>query len=247
MCLRSVFAASVRHPYHRRVPRIPEARPVSRGLVVVLPLPAVAGAAPMDVAEAFRDLPGLALLESARPGRTGRWSFLTADPVAVLDAPSEGPDPFAESRVLLARLATGTVDGLPPFAGGLVGYLGYDLGRRFERLPSIARVDQHLPVVRLGLYDWAIAWDRRTATGYLGVRAVDGDRVAQMRLELARRILDTKPCGCFEQERFEQIAGFSQLPDTPIEPVAEAEDEDRDLAAVAQRSSEGSGPQDRAG
>ena len=36
---------------------------------------------PMDVAEAFRDLPGLALLESARPGRNARWTFLTADPL----------------------------------------------------------------------------------------------------------------------------------------------------------------------
>ena len=64
---------------------------------------------------------------------------------------------------------------LPPFAGGLVGYLGYDLGRRFERLPSIARVDQHLPVVRLGLYDWAIAWDRRRGEAVLAARVVDGD------------------------------------------------------------------------
>lgn len=157
---------------------IPDARPASRGLVALLQLPAVAGMAPMDLAEAFRDLPGLALLESARPGRTGRWSFLTADPVAVLDAPSEGPDPFAEARALLGRVAGGTVEGLPPFAGGLVGYLGYDLGRRFERLPSIARVDQHLPVLRLALHDWAIAWDRRSSTAWLAVRAVDGDRSA---------------------------------------------------------------------
>jgi len=185
MCLHSHVAASVRHPYHRRVPQLPEARPAARGLVAVLPLPAVAGAAPMDVAEAFRDLPGLALLESARPGRTGRWSFLTADPVEVLDAPSEGPDPFVEARSLLARLDGTAADGLPPFAGGLVGYLGYDLGRRFERLPSTARVDQHLPVMRLALHDWAIAWDRRTATAWLAARAVDGDRAA-----LGRRVRD---------------------------------------------------------
>lgn len=138
----------------------------------------------MDVAEAFRDLPGLALLESARPGRTGRWSFLTADPVAVLDAPAEGPDPFAEARSLLARLDPGPIgpsaagapgSGAPPFAGGLVGYLGYDLGRRLERMPSIAAVDQHLPVLRLALHDWAIAWDRRAGTAWLAARAVDGD------------------------------------------------------------------------
>ena len=74
---------------------------------------------------------------------------------------------------------------MPPFAGGLVGYLAYDLGRRFERLPSLARVDQHLPLLRLALHDWAIAWDRRSGTAWLAVRAVDGDTVRQ-----GRRIRD---------------------------------------------------------
>jgi para-aminobenzoate synthetase component 1 len=143
----------------------------------------------MDVAEALRDLPGLALLESARPGRTGRWSFLTADPVAVVDAPAEGPDPFAEARRMLARLAGADaaapggmprggpppIPSSPPFLGGLVGFLGYDLGRRFERLPSLARVDQHLPLLRLALHHWAVAWDRRSGAAWIGGRAVDGD------------------------------------------------------------------------
>ena len=154
---------------------VPKARPTPRRLAVRLPLPSLDGVAPMDAAEAFRDLPGLALLESARPGRTGRWSYLTADPIAVLDAPAEGQDPFAEARALLARMAAELVEGVPPFAGGLVGYLGYDLGRRFERLPSIARVDQHLPILCLGLYDWAIAWDRRRGEASLAARVVDGD------------------------------------------------------------------------
>ena len=165
----------------------------------------------MDAAEAFRALPGLALLESARPGRTGRWSYLTADPVVVLDAPAEGPDPFAEARTLLERLGTGSVSAVagsaagepagdaaaagapggaaaaagPPFSGGLVGYLAYDLGRRFERLPATALVDQHLPLLRLALHDWVIAWDRQMRTAWLAVRPVDGDADRQ-----ARRIRD---------------------------------------------------------
>ena len=155
-------------------------------------IPRLDAVAPMDAAEAFRDLPGLGLLESARPGRTGRWSFLTADPVAVVDAPAEGPDPFAEARALLARMDAGAADGpgTSPFAGGLVGYLGYDLGRRFEHLPSIAPVDQHLPVMRLALHDWAIAWDRRTRTAWLGVRTVDGDtgRTSRRVREVLRRL-----------------------------------------------------------
>ncbi len=158
--------------------RVAPAGPQRSGEVLFLRVPALDAVIPMDAAEAFRDLPGLALLESARPGRTGRWSYLAADPVAVLDAPAEGADPFAEARLVLARLARATSSsvGAPPFAGGLIGYLAYDLGRRFERLPSIARVDQHLPILRLALHDWAIAWDRRSGVAWLGARAVDGDR-----------------------------------------------------------------------
>ncbi|HEV7809145.1 MAG TPA: hypothetical protein VGO64_00990, partial [Candidatus Limnocylindrales bacterium] len=89
----------------------------------------------IDVAEAFRDLPGLALLESARPGRNARWTYLTADPVAVLSAPAAGDDPLADARRLVARLADDIVPGSPPFVGGLVGYLGYELGDVLERLP----------------------------------------------------------------------------------------------------------------
>ena len=140
-------------------------------------LPDVATSRPIDVAESFRDLPGLVLLESARPGRNARWSYLTADPVAVLDAPSPGADPFAEARRLLGRLDGGSVASgdSPPFLGGLSGYLAYDLGHSLERLPTLTADDQGLPVLRLALHDWVIAWDRRTGAAWLGGRALDGD------------------------------------------------------------------------
>jgi len=141
-----------------------------------LPLPVMSGERPIDVAERFADLPGLVLLESARPGRTGRFSYLSADPVAVLDEPAPGADTFATARALLRSLSAGPLDGGPPFAGGLVGYLAYDLGRRLERLPAIAEADQDLPVLRLALHDWVVAWDRRTGEAWLVGRAVDGDR-----------------------------------------------------------------------
>ena len=144
-------------------------------------LPELAALAPMDVAERFDDLPGLVLLESARPGRNARWSYLAADPVAVLDTASEGPDAFASARRLLGRLASDAVagPGLPPFLGGLAGFLGYDLGRRFERLPSIAVADQELPALRLALHDWVIAWDRQEGRAWLGGRAVD-ERIGRL-------------------------------------------------------------------
>jgi para-aminobenzoate synthetase component 1 len=105
--------------------------------------------------------------------------------------------------------------GAAPFAGGLVGYLGYDLGRRFEHLPSIAPVDQHLPVMRLALHDWAIAWDRRTGSAWLGVRDVDGDEGrASRRIRDVLRRLDALDRG--EQPGHEPVlAGLALAESAP--------------------------------
>ncbi|MEX1156982.1 MAG: anthranilate synthase component I family protein [Chloroflexota bacterium] len=157
------------------------------------PLLQFAGVAPMDVAEAFRDLPGLALFEAARPGRRSRWSYLTADPAAVLEQPADGADPFVDARRLLGRLARAPAEAdvrpadRPPFSGGLAGFLGYDLGHRLERLPEVARADQDLPLLRLALHDWVLAFDRRTGGAWLAGRALDGDGA-----RLERRLADVR-------------------------------------------------------
>ena len=143
-------------------------------LAALTPLPELEGLAPLDLAERLRGLPGMALLESARPGRRARWSYLAADPLEIIDAVDDGPDPFAAARRAVARM-----DPTPlasPFSGGLMGFLGYDLGRRLERLPTIAAIDQWLPALRLGLYDQVVAIDHGTGQTWLASRAVDGDR-----------------------------------------------------------------------
>ena len=149
-------------------------------------LPALGDLAPVEVAAQLRDLPGVTLLESARAGRNARWSYLVADPMAELNAPTDGLDPFADARRLVARLAPPPLAGVP-FAGGLVGYVGYDVGRRLERLPSIAAPDPDLPELHLALHDWVVAWDHRTGRAWLAGRVLDGDearldhRLAQVR------------------------------------------------------------------
>jgi para-aminobenzoate synthetase component 1 len=133
----------------------------------------------------------LVLFESARPGRRARWSYLTADPLGVLDRAADGPDPFAGLRSLLRRQTPGHLPvEAPPWTGGLAGYLGYDVGRRFERLPAIARDDQPLSELRLGLYDLVVAWDRRSGSAWLVGRAVDGDvdRLRERRVALLDRV-----------------------------------------------------------
>lgn len=46
-----------------------------------------------------------------------------------------------------------------PFLGGALGLLGYDLGRRVEKLPALAEKDISLPDMAIGLYDWALIAD----------------------------------------------------------------------------------------
>ncbi len=48
-----------------------------------------------------------------------------------------------------------------PFLGGALGLFGYDLGRRFERLPSQAQADIALPDMAVGIYDWALIVDHQ--------------------------------------------------------------------------------------
>jgi hypothetical protein len=167
------------------------------GGIVLERLPSLDGVTPLDAAERVRGLSGLVLLESARPGHRARWSYLAVDPVATLERPDGGPDPFRGARRMLERLVRTGIDSattgsmsaasassaasatrpgaVPGWTGGLAGYLSYDLGRRFERLPSLAIDDQPLPELRLGLYDLVVAWDRRDGAVWLVGRAVDGD------------------------------------------------------------------------
>jgi para-aminobenzoate synthetase component 1 len=150
------------------------------------PLPGIVGLDPADVAERLADLPGLALLETRRCGPADRWSWLSADPLAVVDRLGSGPDPFAALRALLGRMGPESVSAVP-FTGGLVGYVGYDVARRLERLPSIAAADQDLPELHVALHDWVVVWDHRMARAWLAGRAVDGDQA-----RLARRISDVR-------------------------------------------------------
>jgi len=46
-----------------------------------------------------------------------------------------------------------------PFIGGALGYFSYDLGRRIEKLPSIAADDMQLADMKVGIYSWAVVVD----------------------------------------------------------------------------------------
>ncbi|MCU0300408.1 MAG: anthranilate synthase component I [Candidatus Nanopelagicales bacterium] len=106
--------------------------------------------------------PGTFLLESAEHGRVwSRYSFIGVQAAAMLaevdgravwrgrapvGVPSGG-DPLAALRDTLALLHTEPIDApdLPPLTGGLVGMIGYDAVRHWERLPDANPDELGLP------------------------------------------------------------------------------------------------------
>ncbi|HEY4992204.1 MAG TPA: anthranilate synthase component I [Nakamurella sp.] len=97
------------------------------------------------------DRPGTFLLESAENGHSwSRWSFVGVSAPAVLterdgiaawlgDPPvglPTGGDPLRVLAETLRLLHTDPLAGLPPLTGGMVGYLGYDVVRRLERIDA---------------------------------------------------------------------------------------------------------------
>ena len=114
------------------------------------------------------------LLESVEGGeKWGRFSLLGSRPSRVLIARGDRAEiheggkvtpldehPLAALDRLLRENQAVALPGLPRFCGGAVGYFGYDAVRWFEKLPSVAKDELHLPDAVLG-----VTIERRSAYG----------------------------------------------------------------------------------
>ncbi len=110
------------------------------------------------------------LLESAEQGQVGRYSFVGIRPRSVLrwsdgalsesgQAPRDAPDPYAAVAEHFDRFRLAPVEGLPPFAGGAVGFFGYDLVRTVEPLGEPSPDPLGLPDMALMVTDVLLAFD----------------------------------------------------------------------------------------
>jgi anthranilate synthase component 1 len=108
------------------------------------------------------------LLESAEQGqRVGRWSFIGYKPRDVVRwSLADGGDPYALAEREVSRHRQARIEGLPPFAGGAVGFFGYDCVRAVERLAGPNPDAIGLPDMALMLSDVILAFDhlRHTVT-----------------------------------------------------------------------------------
>ncbi|MHA6160802.1 aminodeoxychorismate synthase component I [Pseudomonas sichuanensis] len=137
----------------------------------------------------LRTAPGAILLDSARPNaERGRFDLLSAWPLQHLQAQTaeSGQAYLQRLRKALAQLGPAQLpDGVElPFAGGLIGYLSYDFGRRLEQLPTQAADDLGLPDAQLGLYAWALVSDHHARTSQLvfhpSLQAAERQRLVQL-------------------------------------------------------------------
>ena len=136
--------------------------------------------------------PGTFLLESAENGRTwSRYSFIGVRSAATLTTrdgqahwlgtppvgvPTDG-DPLAVLRATVEALHTPRDllegAGLPPFTGGMVGYLGYDIVRRLEKIGEQTTDDLRLPELTMLLTSDLAVLDHWNGTVLLIANAIN--------------------------------------------------------------------------
>ncbi len=121
-----------------------------------------------ELFERIRDLPRAAFLDSSYPhASAGRYDILTARPWAT-ELPGLRPDAterdcrlfFSELARFQAEYYRGIQPVSPdiPFCGGLLGYLGYDVGNALHGIRRTAHANT-FPAAQLCAYDWCIVQD----------------------------------------------------------------------------------------
>lgn len=123
--------------------------------------------------EAFADSPWSVFLDSGAHHLTqSRYDIIAAEPFSTLTTRGGMTEVRSRAKITLSpedpfdllRDAVGieaALDGTGPFCGGAIGYFGYDLARRFQKLPALAEDHENLPEMAVGIYDWAYVVDHQ--------------------------------------------------------------------------------------
>ncbi|KTD35566.1 para-aminobenzoate synthase, component I [Legionella moravica] len=139
-----------------------------------------------DLYQKLCDLPGFVLLESKDRVR-GRYDILSAYPydrVVISSYPE--PECFALDRIRELLSEPQSVNELP-FQGGAIGYVSYDFGAQLYGLKTKPQYSlSEVPLLDMGLYDWAIIADHhlRTVTLFAANRHPETKDIADKMIHL---------------------------------------------------------------
>jgi para-aminobenzoate synthetase component 1 len=105
---------------------------------------------------ALHDMHGAVWLDSCN---MSRYDIISASPhhSLVMDDPTR--DAFDWVRDELGEVVEAMDD--VPFAGGALGYWSYDLARPLFSVPDVASDAEQLPLMVIGIYDWALLIDHQ--------------------------------------------------------------------------------------
>jgi len=143
------------------------------------------------------------LFESVIGGeKVGRYSILAANPGFEISAKGnsvsivrdgtttkefESPNPLEEIRKEIAKVNVADLDDMPPFAGGAIGFAGYDVVRYVEDLPNSPDDDRDIDDVSFAFYDTMVIFDHITKTVYVMALAwIDRFETPQLAFEDAQ-------------------------------------------------------------
>ena len=136
-----------------------------------------------DLFSQFADREWSIFLDSGYPSENeGRYDILVSEPIATIVSHENtstvathsssqqysNTSPFDVLRsVIEHHKPNSDANNSLPFQGGALGYLSYDLARTIEKLPRLAKDNEQLPDMAIGIYTWAVIIDHKQKKSYL--------------------------------------------------------------------------------
>lgn len=129
---------------------------------------------PQKLFAPFADIAGNVLIDSSDGMHEGygtnRYSYILLDPFeryVYHSALTKNADPLATLRQKTTIFQLATVPNIPPFQGGIAGYLSYDLAHIYHPVDRLKHSEFDFPELWMGFYDVVCSFDHVQKKAYI--------------------------------------------------------------------------------